>query len=167
MKHFVKTYKDFQTKLDYHEYLKNGLYGFLREKLPYVEFLRGYPPNEPSGIDIVGLLEILGKKREIMAIEVLGIAEETVLKHHSIQSGQLGKIMTDISKLLFRSSAPVKVLVFSTTQVRDHMRKMKERNLKRGYLNWQQIEFYEINGFLEKLLPHLLDSHTGLRGLDT
>ena len=119
--------------------------------MPDIEFVKEYPPNEPSGIDIVGLREILGKKIEIMAIEVLGIAEETVQKQKTIQSGQLGKIMTDLSKLLLRSSAPIKVLVFSTIQVRDYMRKMKERNLKRGYMNWQQIEFFEVNEFVEQL----------------
>jgi hypothetical protein len=31
------------------------------------------------------------------------------------------------------------------------MRKMKERNLKRGYINWQQVDFYEVNEFVEKL----------------
>ena len=113
--------------------------------------MKEYPPNELSGIEIVGLKEILGKRIEIIAIEVLGIAEETVMKRGIIRSGQMGKIMTDVSKLLFRSSAPIKVLVFSTIEVRDHMRKMKERNLKRGYLNWHQIEFYEINEFVEKL----------------
>jgi hypothetical protein len=123
----------------------------LREKIPDIDFVKEYPPNEPSGIDIVGLREILGKKIEIMAIEVLGIAEETVQKHENIQSGQLGKIMHDISKLLFRSSAPIKVLVFSTTEVRDYMRKMKERNLQRGYVNWHQIEFFEVNEFVEML----------------
>ena len=151
VKYFEKSYEDFSTKLGYHEYLKNGLFDMLKAKIPYVEFIREYPPKEPSGIDIVGLERILGKKREIMAIEVLGIAEETVKKHGLIRSGQMGKIMTDISKLLFRSNAPVKVLVFSTIEVRDHMRKMKERNLKRGYVNWQQIEFYEINEFVENL----------------
>jgi len=151
MKYFMKTHKDFSTKLEYHEYLKNGLYDILKEKVHDVEFVKEYPPNEPSGIDIVGLKEILGKKREIIAIEVLGIAEETIMKHEMIGSGQMGKIMTDISKLLFRSSAPVKVLVFSTIEVRDRMRQMKERNLKRGYVNWQQIEFYEINEIVERL----------------
>ena len=67
-----------------------------------------------------------------------------------MRAGQVGKIMTDISKLLFRSNASVKVLVFSTIEVRDHMRKIKERNLKRGYVNWHQIEFYEINEFMDK-----------------
>jgi len=147
----LKTYEDFSTKLGYHEYLKNGLHDMLKRKMPDIEFVKEYPPNAPSGIDIVGLKEVLGKKREIIAIEVLGIAEETVRKHQLIQSGQMGKIMTDISKLLLRSAAPVKVLVFSTIEVRDHMRKMKDRNLKRGYINWQQIEFYEINEFVEKL----------------
>jgi hypothetical protein len=151
LKYFTKTHIDFSTKLEYHEYLKEGLYNILREKIPDIDFVKEYPPNEPSGIDIVGLREILGKKIEIMAIEVLGIAEETVQKHENIQSGQLGKIMHDISKLLFRSSAPIKVLVFSTTEVRDYMRKMKERNLQRGYVNWHQIEFYEVNEFVEML----------------
>jgi hypothetical protein len=151
LKYFTKSHIDFSTKLEYHEYLKEGLYNILKEKIPDVEFVKEYPPNEPSGIDIVGLREILGKKIEIMAIEVLGIAEETVQKHETIQSGQLGKIMHDISKLLFRSSAPIKVLVFSTTEVRDYMRKMKERNLQRGYINWHQIEFFEVNEFVEML----------------
>jgi len=119
--------------------------------MPDVEFVEEYPPNEPSGIDIVGLKQILGRKIEIIAVEVLGIAEERVLSRGMISSGSRGKIMTDISKLLFRSSAPIKVLVFSTTQVRDDMRRMKERNLKRGYLNWQQIDFYEVNEFVERL----------------
>jgi len=151
MKYFEKTHEDFSTKLAYHEYLKNGLYSILKGSIPDIEFVKEYPPNEPSGIDIVGFKEIFGRKREIIAIEVLGIAEETVKKKGSISSGQVGKIMTDISKLLFRSSAPVKVLVFSTVEVRDHMREMRERNLKRGYINWQQIEFYEANEFIEKL----------------
>ena len=86
-----------------------------------------------------------------MAIEVLGIAEETIQSKRTIQSGQLGKIMHDISKLLFKSNAPIKVLVFSTTEVRDYMRKMKERKKKRGYINWQQVDFYEVNEFVEKL----------------
>jgi hypothetical protein len=77
-----------------------------------MEFLTEYPPNEPSGIDIVGLKRILSKRIEIMAIEVLGIAEETIQSKRTIQSGQLGKIMHDISKLLFKSNAPIKVLVF-------------------------------------------------------
>ena len=151
MKYFEKTYEDFSTKLGYHEYLKNGLFNRLKEMMPDLEYIKEYPPDEPYGIDIVGFKEILGKKREIIAIEVLGIAEETVRKQGIIRSGQVGKIMTDISKLLFRSNASVKVLVFSTIEVRDHMRKIKERNLKRGYVNWQQIEFYEINDFVDKL----------------
>ena len=151
MKYFDKTYRDFSTKREYHEYLKNRLYQVLKKKMPDVEFLTEYPPHEPYGIDIVGLKKILGKKIEIIAIEVLGIAEETVFKKKGIRSGQLEKIMADISKLLFRSSAPLKVLVFSTIQVRDYMRKIKERNLKRGCLNWQQIDFYEVNEFVEKL----------------
>jgi hypothetical protein len=151
MKYFEKTHRDFPTKLEYHEYLKNGLYQVLKQKIPDMEFLTEYPPNEPSGIDIVGLKRILSKRIEIMAIEVLGIAEETIQSKRTIQSGQLGKIMHDISKLLFKSNAPIKVLVFSTTKVRDYMRKMKERNLKRGYINWQQVDFYEVNEFVEKL----------------
>jgi hypothetical protein len=151
MKHFEKGYQDFPTKLAYHEYLKNGLYDILKERMVDLEFVKEYPPNEPSGIDIVGLKQILGRKIEIISIEVLGIAEETIQSRRFIHSGQIGKIMSDISKLLFRSSAPIKVLVFSTTEVRDHMRRMKERNLGRGYLNWQQIDFYEVNEFIEKL----------------
>ena len=151
VKYFEKTYEDFSTKLQYHEYLKNGLHDRLKEKMPDLEYIKEYPPGEPYGIDIMGFKEILGKKREIIAIEVLGIAEETVKKQGIIRSGQFGKIMTDISKLLFRSNAPVKVLVFSTVEVRDHMNKVKERNLKRGYTNWQQIEFYEVNEFVERL----------------
>jgi hypothetical protein len=151
MKYFEKNHRDFQTKLAYREYLKEGLYRLLKRKMPDVEFVKEYPQNEPSGIDIVGLKEILGKRIEIIAVEVLGIAEERVLSHGIISSGSRGKIMTDISKLLFRSSAPIRVLVFSTTQVRDDMRRMKERNLKRGYLNWQHIDFYEVNEFIERL----------------
>jgi hypothetical protein len=151
MKYFEKNHRDFPTKLAYHEYLKEGLYRILKEKMPDVEFVKEYPPSEPSGIDIVGLKQVLGKKIEIIAVEVLGIAEERVLSQRVISSGSRGKIMTDISKLLFRSSAPIRVLVFSTTQVRDDMRRMKERNLKRGYLNWQQIDFYEVNEFVERL----------------
>jgi len=152
MKHFEKNHRDFPTKLAYHEYLKEGLYRILKEKMPDVDFVKEYPPNEPSGIDIVGLKRILGRRIEIIAVEVLGIAEERVLTQGgAISSGSKGKIMTDISKLLFRSSAPLKVLVFSTTEVRDIMRRMRERNLRRGYLNWQQIEFYEVNEFVEKI----------------
>lgn len=94
---------------------------------------------------------ILEKEIEIIAIEVLDIDEETVRKQENIQSGQLNKIMHDISKLLLKSSAHIKVLVFSTTEVRNFMKKRKDRNLKCGYLNWQQIKFYEVNEFLEKL----------------
>jgi len=80
------------------------------------------------------------------------IAEETIYKGHTIRSGQVEKIMTDILKLLLRSTAPVKVLVFSTEEVRNHMQKIKNRNIKRGYLNWAQIEFYEINEFVAKFI---------------
>ena len=79
MKHFEKNHRDFPTKLAYHEYLKEGLYRILKEKMPDVEFVKEYPPSEPSGIDIVGLKQVLGKKIEIIAVEVLGIAEERVL----------------------------------------------------------------------------------------
>jgi len=39
--------------------------------------------------------------------------------------------MTDISKLLLRSKAPVKILVFSTLEVKDYMLKVKEQNIKK------------------------------------
>lgn len=58
--------------------------------------------------------------------------------------------MTDISRLLLRSKAPVKILVFSTLEVKDYMLKVKEQNIKKGYLNWAEIEFYEINEFINK-----------------
>ena len=149
-RYFNRAVRDFNTKLQYHEYLKNGLYKLLTKKCESLEFRKEYPPKEPHGTDIVGLKKILGKEREIIAIEVLGIAEETIRKGKHISSGQVEKIMTDISKLQLRSKAPVKVLVFSTTQVRDHMKKIKERNIEKGYLNWAEIEFYEINEFIDR-----------------
>jgi len=93
---------------------------------------------------------ILGKEREIIAIEVLGIAEERMQRGAPLSSGQVQKIMTDISKLLLRSKALVKILVFSTLEVKDYMLKVKEQNIKKGYLNWAEIEFYEINEFINK-----------------
>ena len=149
-KYFDKTVKDFRTKLAYHEYIKNRLFKLLVEKCEDFEFKKEYPPTEPYGIDIVGLKNILGKEAEIIAIEVLGIAEESIQKGKSIRSGQVEKIMTDVSKLLLRSKAPIKVLVFSTKEVRDHMKKLKKRNIEKGYTSWLQIEFYEMNEFVEK-----------------
>lgn len=112
--------------------------------------MKEYPPGELRGIDIVGLKEILGKEREMIAIEVLGIAEETVRRGKHLSSGQIQKIMTDISKLLLRSRAPVKILVFSTEEVKEHMIKVKKQNIRKGYLNWAEIEFYEINELIDK-----------------
>lgn len=140
-KYFDKTVKDFKTKLEYHEYLKNRLFELLVEKCKDLEFQKEYPPTEPYGIDIVGLKNILRKEAEIIAIEVLGIAEESIQRGKNIRSGQVEKIMTDVSKLLLRSKAPIKVLVFSTKQVRDHMIKIKKYNIRKGYTKWLQIEF--------------------------
>jgi len=147
---FTKKVRDFRTKLEYHEYLKNQLHQLLSTKCSDFKFLKEYPPGETRGIDIVGVKQILGKEREIIAIEVLGIAEERVQKGVTLSSGQIQKIMTDISKLLLRSKAPVKILVFSTVEVRDHMLKVKEQSIKKGYLNWAEIEFYEISEFINK-----------------
>ena len=149
-KYFDKTVRGFRTKLAYHDYLKTRLHGLLSNKHRDLDFRMEYPPKEPHGIDIVGLKRILGNEREVVAIEVLGIAEETVRKGKRISAGQVGKIMMDISKLLLRSKASAKVLVFSTKEVRDHMQKIKERNLDRGYARWSEIEFYEINEFVER-----------------
>jgi hypothetical protein len=147
---FDKTVIDFRTKLEYHEYLKNHLHELLSAKCKDFEFVKEYPKGESHGIDIVGVRKILGKEREIIAIEVLGIAEERVKKGAQLSSGQVQKIMTDISKLLLRSKAPVKILVFSTVETRDHMEKARKANIKKGYLNWADIEFYEINEFIGK-----------------
>jgi len=119
-----KTVEDFRTKLQYHEYLQDRLYELLSEKRKDLDFVKEYPPGEIRGIDIVGL------------------------RH--ISSGQAQKIMTDISKLLLRSKAPVKVLVFSTKEVRDYMERVKEQNVRKGYLNWADIEFYEANELINK-----------------
>jgi len=145
-----KTVEDFRTKLQYHEYLQDRLYELLSEKRKDLDFVKEYPPGEIRGIDIVGLREILGKKREMIAIEDLGIAEERVKRGRRISSGQAQKIMTDISKLLLRSKAPVKVLVFSTKEVRDYMERVKEQNVRKGYLNWADIEFYEVNELINR-----------------
>jgi hypothetical protein len=145
---FAKTVEDFQTKLEYHEYLKNLLHKLLSDKCKDIEFIKEYPPGEYRGIDIVGVKKILGKTREIVAIEVLGIAEERAKKGRPLSSGQIQKIMTDISKLLLRSKAPVKILVFSTNEVKNYVEKVKEANIKKGYLNWAEFEFYEINEFI-------------------
>ena len=150
-KYFDKTVNDFPTKLEYHEYLKNRLHELLSNKYRDLDFRMEYPPKEPHGIDIVGLKSILGNQREVIAIEVLGIAEETVRKGKRISAGQVGKIMMDISKLLLRSKASVKVLVFSTEEVRDHMQKIKEHNINQGYVGWSEIGFYEINEFVERI----------------
>jgi hypothetical protein len=147
---FTKTVKDFRTKLEYHEYLKNQLHQLLSAKCSDFKFIKEYPTAGVHGIDIVGVKEILGKEREIIAIEVLGIAEERMQRGAPLSSGQVQKIMTDISKLLLRSKAPVKILVFSTLEVKDYMLKVKEQNIKKGYLNWAEIEFYEINEFINK-----------------
>ena len=149
-KHFEKNVEDFPTKLQYHEYLKNELHEALSAKCKDVDFIKEYPPGEPRGIDIVALRPILGKKREIVAIEVLGIAEETVRKGKRLSSGQIQKIMTDISKLLLRSKAPVKILAFSTQEVKDYMTKVKEQNIRKGYLSWADIEFFQINELIDK-----------------
>lgn len=151
-KYFDKTVRDFRTKLEYHEYLKKELHRLLSEKCRDLNFTTEYPSNEPYGIDIVGLKRILGKEREIIAIEVLGISEDRIRAGKHVGSGQIMKIMTDISKLLLRSKASVKVLVFSTEEVRNYMQKIKERNLERGYPNWAEIEFYEINEFIDKFV---------------
>jgi len=149
-KYFDKTAKDFHTKLEYHEYLKHRLHELLSEKCKDLDFKMEYPLTESYGIDIVGLKRLLGKEIEIIAVEVLGIAEEGVLRGEDIGSGQMGKIMTDVSKLLLKSKAPVKVLVFSTKEVADHMKKIRERNIRKGYASWSQVEFYEINEFVDK-----------------
>ena len=145
-----KTVKDFRTKLQYHEYLKNGLYKALSKKCKDFDFVKEYPTGELRGTDIVALRQILGKKREIVAIEVLGIAEETVRRGKTLSSGQIQKIMTDISKLLLRSKAPVKILAFSTQEVKDYMIKVKEQNIRKGYLSWADIEFFQINELIDK-----------------
>lgn len=149
-KHFDKTVKDFRTKLEYHEYLKNRLHETLSMKCKEFDFVKEYPPGELRGIDIVGLKKVLGKEREMIAIEVLGIAEETVRRGKHLSSGQVQKIMTDISKLLLRSRAPVKILVFSTKEVKEYMIKVKKQNIRKGYLNWAEIEFFEINELVDK-----------------
>ena len=53
--HFNKTVKDFRTKLQYHEYLKNGLYRVLSAKCKDFDFVKEYPPREPRGIDVVAV----------------------------------------------------------------------------------------------------------------
>lgn len=149
-RYFDKRVEDFRTKLQYHEYLKSGLREALSAKCRDFEFVEEYPPREPRGIDIVALRRILGKRREMVAIEVLGIAEETVREGKHFSSGQIQKIMTDISKLLLRSKAPVKILAFSTREVRNHMKKIKEQNMRKGYLRWAEVEFFEINELIDK-----------------
>jgi len=149
-KHFDKNVKDFRTKLQYHEYLKNGLHKALSAKCEDFDFVKEYPPGQPKGIDIVALKSILGKKREIVAIEVLGIAEERVGRGEHLSSGQIQKIMTDISKSLLRSKAPVKILAFSTQEVKDYMIKVKEQNIMRGYLNWANVEFFQIDELVNR-----------------
>lgn len=149
-KYFDKTVDDFHTRLKYHEYLKKRLCELLAEKCKDLKFKKEYPSTEPYGIDIVGLKDILGKEIEIVAIEVMGIAEENIRRGKPISSGQVEKIMTDVSKLLLRSKAPIKTVVFSTEQVMNHMQRIRERNIRKGYINWLQIEFFEINEFVEK-----------------
>ncbi|MEM2112011.1 MAG: hypothetical protein QXX08_09080 [Candidatus Bathyarchaeia archaeon] len=91
---------------------KNQLRRLLSAKCPDFKFIKEYPSAGVHGIDIVRVKETLGKEREIIAIEVLGIAEEKTQKGTPLSSGQVQKIMTDISKLLLRSKTPVKILVF-------------------------------------------------------
>jgi len=66
--YFKKRFNDFKSKLNYHEYLKSQLFEILKEEDKKLSYIMEYPPDEPYGIDIMGLLTLIGKEREIIAI---------------------------------------------------------------------------------------------------